>query len=96
MTTRRIQNNSGSKEERAQWQQKSWHERGWKSTITTNKQGKAWHERGRKDTMTTNKQGKACHERRRTWRRARRQKNAKNKVGPKLKLDPPLVEAIKA
>jgi hypothetical protein len=46
--------------------------------------------------MTTNKQGKACHERRRTWRRARRQKNAKNKVGPKLKLDPPLVEAIKA
>lgn len=63
----------------------------------TNKQGKTWHERGRKSMLMTNKQGKTCHEKRRTWRRTRRQKkNAKIKVGPKLKLKPLLLEAIEA
>jgi len=82
MITRRIQSNSGSKKERTQWQQ-----------TNNEKHGMKEDERA----QWRLKQGKTCHERKRTGKRVRRQKkNAKNKVGPKLKFKPPLVEAIEA
>lgn len=93
MTTRRIQSNSGSKEERTQWQQTNNEKHGMKEDERawwrlTNKEKHGMKEEERAWWRLTNKKNMSWKKNKEKRKKTKINKNAKKKWGPSWSLSP--------